>query len=441
MRPVSLLVSSVVLTSAAQLFSGVVLGGAVDKTEADQPSAPLPFSQLRLRLWIKPASCPVGVPVAVYAEVSNPHALPVVWHGRFQWRGRGGQIRPRHGLAFPQLVLSFLNRPVDRHKEYTGGIIITEGEIPRKPRLLPPGATRRTKLLLVPGTTEERSMIVPGGVLLMYTELLDWNRLSGGAVSDARKAPVSILSNTVALTLVAPEGRDAEALDRLKKDRLVEDLGYWPYRRDDVAKERIEAILRFVADYPQSVYAPYARFALGQAHYYGKRYGEAAEVFRQLADEHPHTSVAEDALFLLGECYRQSAQPALAAWAYREVLRRYPDTPAAVDALETLTDVRAYPEMLFAEDRRLDREVSFPADQVLPLEKMLERASELAGVPLEVVRECRRPWRFPEAQRRPLRSFMADWALREKALWVPISSGGYRLEPDPDEKAGSRDDH
>jgi len=421
MRCRGFLAQALSITLIACVEGAVALGSAPEGERSQQPRT-LPFCELHLRLWAKPISCPVGVPIAVYAELSNPHTLPVVWHGVFGWWGRSGRI---HRTALPRLMLFSAYEQVEYKDQYRS----THPHLSRY-HLLQPGVVRRTKTFVVYQGERAKAFLGRPGLVFLHAEM--W---------DGQRPPTRVVSNTVSVELTAPEGRDADALKRLQAEGLV---GLLRYRRPlppDEAERAIGALRGFLAEFSQSVYTPYALSALAQCCLLRKQYSEAAGLFRELAQRHPGTSVAEDALFLLGECYRLSGQPALAAWAYREVLRRYPDTPAAADALETLTDVRAYPEMLFAEDRRLDREVSFPADQVLPLEKMLERASELAGVPLEVVRECRGPWRFPEAQRRPLRSFMADWASREKALWVPISSGGYRLEPDPDEKAGSRDDH
>jgi tetratricopeptide (TPR) repeat protein len=194
----------------------------------------------------------------------------------------------------------------------------------------------------------------------------------------------------------------------------------------------------FLAEFPQSVYTPFARFALAQGYLRRKQYSEAASLFHELAERHPHAPVAEDALFLLGECCRLSGQAAKAAWAYREVVRRYPETPAATDALETLTDVRGYPEMLFAEDRRLDTEISFPPNEIVAFETAVATASRLTGLVLEVRPEDRRPWICRDAQKRPLRSFMADWASRENGIWTPTATGGYRLGPDPYNKAASK---
>lgn len=108
--------------------------------------------------------------------------------------------------------------------------------------------------------------------------------------------------------------------------RQVEELllsSYWLGDRD--ATELEQAAER----YPSHPIVAQIRWELGGRAFKAKRYEQAAEHFRRVAEDFPRTSYVPESLFFRAECLTQIGEHAAAAAAYRSVMARFPGSPHA----------------------------------------------------------------------------------------------------------------
>lgn len=381
------------------------------KAAEEEAKAPLPFSELRLSLSVGATKFLLGEPIAVYVELTNPNRAPVLAHRAFSWRRQGG-AGFGDGEGYLLLILS-RDSEVEDFRPY--GMPDATPQ-PPPPALIEPGAVLRTKELLVGEGPVGRSIQSVGTVQI------------AARFRDTRTRRDELIASTpVRVTIVAPEGRDAEAFQWLRERRAVRYLGYLYFgklKRDEQEK----ALKAFLEKYPQTTYSPYAAFGLGQTYFWRKQYAEAIEVFKDLAKRHPNSSVAEDALYLAAESCRNMKNPMEADRALRELLKRYPDTPAADDAKIALAEIAREPEMLFHEDRRLDAMITFEVPAFTLAEDAFKVVSRLSGVRLRVSPGV---WdvRCSGGQRtQTVRAFMAEFD-RGRNRWLREPDGGYRLVP------------
>jgi TolA-binding protein len=96
---------------------------------------------------------------------------------------------------------------------------------------------------------------------------------------------------TLPLILLAPTGIDSDAVAWLQYRDALQYLGYIHFLQGTFKEADIQTLAGFLKRYPNTVYSPYASFGLGQMHFYRKRYAEAIELFKRLAEEHPEASV------------------------------------------------------------------------------------------------------------------------------------------------------
>jgi hypothetical protein len=381
------------------------------KAAEEEAKAPLPFSKLRLLVSVGATKSLLGEPIAVYVGLTNPTRAPVLAHRAFSWRGQGG-AGFGDGERYLRLILT-RDSQVEDFRPY-GMPDVMSG--PPRPALIEPGAVLRTKELLVGEGPFGRSIQSVGTV-----EIAARFRNARARWDDL------IASSPVRVTVVAPEGRDAEAFQWLRERRAVHYLGYLYFGKLK-REEQEKALKAFLEKYAQTTYSPYAAFGLGQTHFWRQRYAQAIQTFKDVAERHPKSSVAEDALYLAAESYRNVKKPVEADQTLRELLKRYPDTPAADDAQAALAEIAREPEMLFHEDRRLDAKITFEVPAFTLAEDAFKVVSRLTGVPLRV---SPGGWdlRCHGGQRtQTVRAFMAEFD-RGPHRWVREPDGGYRLVP------------
>ncbi|MCR4415623.1 MAG: tetratricopeptide repeat protein [Thermoguttaceae bacterium] len=381
----------------------------------------LPFARLELTARLDQGTYVAGQPLGVYARLANRNALPAQAHGSWGWFRRGGTCW-QAGDVYLAVELTREAKSLRLLRPYG---MPWAGKTGAQARRIPAGGVWQAKQFLVWGDSKMDEFLAAGELELRVTFR------GPGASHEA------LASNGVKIVQKAPAGMDAAAFRWLSERKLLPYLGYHLFmdkRQEARVAEEFEA---FMAGFPETTYTPYARFALGQAYYYGRQHLKAIGCFEAVARQYPKFSLAEDALFLLAECHRVRSQPATMAWALREILRRYPETPAAEDAEEILTNVRRYPEVLFPDDRRLDQRVACAfGDGNMPLEEAFVLVGRMTGVPLDVAPELRGRWKEGGSENRSLRRFMvAQLVRRNEYVWVPTTDGGYRLEIDPKAQA------
>lgn len=380
----------------------------------------LPFSKLELAVRTDQTDYVVGQPISLYAELANRQSQPIEAHEYFGWESRGG-TEPRYFAE--RFLLVDIARRRDRYQRYfPENAMHVDGPPPPTSRMAP-GATRKCKIFLV-GAGEGALALQNPGTLQIRAEFRH-------VVGQDQK----IVSEPLRVSLRLPREAESDAYGWLRDRNMLSFLGYT--RRHGCHELDIVALKGFVERYPATIYAPYARFGLGQMYLEKKQYAEAIGIFEDLAKRHPKASVTEDAAYLLGECYFQQHKPVEAARRFEEVIGRYPGTPVAEDAEERLTRLADYWEMLFPEDKRLDVKVDLNFLEPTPLAEVLKVLSLRTGVALRAVPEFedRPEWSAFPAQL-PLRRFMSGQRLRfsdqgrvQAGAWIREDDGGYRLVP------------
>ena len=387
------------------------LASLLAAAEPDRPARPgeLPFNSLRLSFRTDQQTYVLGVPIAAYAELTNPHRQPIWAHRGYGWCSRGGTR-----LSWLGYLSVGLRRDGEEFDYRPHGMPLINIP-PPEGVWMEPAATLRAKTLLVAEGSSEGLLGSPG--------TLEVAAGFGTAVGP----PSMVRSRRVGLTLVRPSGTDAEAFAWLRDRRLLRYLGYIYFIRD-VKDEEVEGFSTFAEKYPQSVYAPYAAFALGQVYFYRQRYPEAIHTFKDLAERHPKASVAEDALYLAAESYRKMSKPVEADQSLRELLKRYPETPAADDAKAMLAEIARYAQMLFHDDRRLDAKITFEVPTATLAADAFKVVSRLSGVPLRVSPGVWDVRCYGGQRTQTVRAFMAEFD-RGPLRWTREPDGGYRLVP------------
>jgi len=372
----------------------------------------LPFSKLDLSLRLGKTEYVQGEPIAVYARLVNAHAKPVRAHDRWGWFHRGG-TRWEGGEVWLYVELVRDGTTFDLNQPYG---MPHATQTPPRASLLPAGAVRRAKQLIVYGDAQVDRFLAPG-TLDMTAKLRGL-----GLPQDF------VTSNCVRTSIRAPVERDAEAFDWLRQRKLLPYLGYLLFVREEAKDTQRQSFRLFLDKHGDTAYGPYASFGLGQMYFYSQRYAEAIEVLKGLVERHPKCSVAEDALYLVGECHRQLKNLAEADGWFREVLKRYPDTIAAEDAKAMLAEIAREPAMLFREDRRLDAKITFEVPTATRAEDAFKVVSRLSGVALRVSQGLGDVRCYGGQRTQTVRAFMAEFD-RGRHRWLREDHGGYRLVP------------
>jgi tol-pal system protein YbgF len=132
----------------------------------------------------------------------------------------------------------------------------------------------------------------------------------------------------VAGAVPASTDRDAyqSALERLKN-------------RDYTGAE--QALLEFIAAYPQSPLVDNAKYWLGEAYYVEHRYADALESFQRVARDHPDSRKVPDALLKVGYSYYELKRYREARETLARLVKLHSDAPAAAEARERLKHMDA----------------------------------------------------------------------------------------------------
>ncbi len=397
-----------------QALTGVCGSAAaadVGKTDA------LPFAELRLTLRASQGEYVMGEPIAVYAELANPHPVPVEGHNAFGWYADGGRYWYLGAENTLPIKLCADGRRFDpRYRPYRlpymdGGL----GEV----TLLGPGFKRVAKMLLV-GHDGDPEALLFSGELKMQVEF------------HHMKCGEKIASNPLCVTLRAPQGDDAEALRWLRAREWIACLGYAGVPRNAQGlpdEKQIAALKSFLEKHGKTVYGPHAHFLLGRMHFFRKEYRQAIDAFQLLVERHPNACIADDALYLVGESYclaDQRKHRAEATRWYREVLQRYPGTAAAQSAQRMIASLGEERPILAWKDPRLDAKITDQFASGTPVGEVLPGIAAKTGVPLRVAPEL---WGCDVGGRgsETLREFMF-W-VNPHDTWVREDDGGYRLFP------------
>ena len=92
-----------------------------------------------------------------------------------------------------------------------------------------------------------------------------------------------IMSNTVTIRILEPQGVDKEAYAFIRANSRSSDFFSGRYLAGDLNAETI--LERFVMSYKDSVYSDYAAFLLGELYFAQEKHEKASELFSRLADK------------------------------------------------------------------------------------------------------------------------------------------------------------
>jgi TolA-binding protein len=92
----------------------------------------------------------------------------------------------------------------------------------------------------------------------------------------------------------------------------------------------------FALRFPHHPAADNAMLDEGIAYYGLRRYGDALEVFEQLAKRYPAGDAVSEGLYRAADCHLKLGDPAKAKQAYQALVKRYPDSPEAQKATSQL---------------------------------------------------------------------------------------------------------
>ncbi|NKF52444.1 tol-pal system protein YbgF [Shewanella sp. WXL01] len=104
-------------------------------------------------------------------------------------------------------------------------------------------------------------------------------------------------------------------------------------------EEAIPAFSQFIAQYPQSSYAPNANYWLGQLLYNKGSLDEAKAAFVIVVDKYPQSSKRGDSLVKLGMIAEKQNDKAGASALYNSVLKEYPNSASARLAKQQLSSL------------------------------------------------------------------------------------------------------
>jgi tol-pal system protein YbgF len=147
------------------------------------------------------------------------------------------------------------------------------------------------------------------------------------AALDARlqaqaAAPVGAAAPAAATDRDAYQG----ALERLKN-------------RDYAGAE--QALVDFIATYPQSPLADNAQYWLGEAYYVEHRYADALEAFQRVTRDHPDSRKVPDAMLKVGYSFYEMKRYREAREMLARLVKLHGDAPAAAEARERLKHMDA----------------------------------------------------------------------------------------------------
>ena len=165
------------------------------------------------------------------------------------------------------------------------------------------------------------------------------NRLEGGvpaAPADAAVDPVSAAPSTPAPTDTPPRVHgDAGLLAGNADERGAYDTAFGALKAGDYVASA-ELFQTFLQTYPEGVYAPNARYWLGESYYVTQNYEMARDQFQALIDRYPTHDKAPGALLKIGLAQYGLRDLDGAEATLGQVAERFPGTDAARTAEDRL---------------------------------------------------------------------------------------------------------
>src|SRR5690606_399046 len=165
------------------------------------------------------------------------------------------------------------------------------------------------------------------------------NRLEGGvpaAPADAAVDPVSAAPSTPAPTAAPPRVHgNAGLLAGIADERGAYDTAFDALKAGDYVASA-ELFQTFLQTYPGGVYAPNARYWLGESYYVTQNYALARDQFQALMERYPTHDKAPGALLKVGLSLYGLGDLDAAGTTLAQVAERFPGTDAARTAEDRL---------------------------------------------------------------------------------------------------------
>ncbi len=137
-------------------------------------------------------------------------------------------------------------------------------------------------------------------------------------------------------TKVTVDGKEFQADPAEKRDFEAALAVFRTGRFEDA----VPAFTSFLRQYPQSGYAPSARFWLGNAQYAMRDYKEAINNFRTLLSAAPDHARAPEAALSIANCQIELKDTRAARKTLEDLIRSYPQSEAATAAKERLARLK-----------------------------------------------------------------------------------------------------
>ena len=159
---------------------------------------------------------------------------------------------------------------------------------------------------------------------------------NGAPASGGASAPSDQSAGQPAASSAAPASSGAAA----GGDQAAYQAAFDRLKSGDYA-QAAAAFKRFLADHPNSDYAPNAQYWIGWTYYVNREFEPALHAFQAVIDDYSSSTKVPDAMLNVGYCEYELKHRTEAQRVLRAVIAKYPGTSAARLAAKRLAEIRA----------------------------------------------------------------------------------------------------
>lgn len=134
---------------------------------------------------------------------------------------------------------------------------------------------------------------------------------------------------------VLPTGNPADPSDPAVQNRAYENA--YALIKSGNHENTAKAFQDFLKKYPDSVYVPNAKYALGNAQFALRSYKDALDTYQDLLNAMPNFAKAAEVMFSIAGCQQELNQNAAAKKTLKQLVAKYPGSDPAVKASQLLS--------------------------------------------------------------------------------------------------------